>query len=235
VTTGSAWQQLTAIGLLALAVGSCAHSVPARSGSATGPSASSLHELRTPEEGAHEPRIPDWNKPFAGNGIVASSASEAAALIKAFPVYGPAGLGQADIISVTRDNPPEAVIFVYANSPYGMVWVAESTLDIPDEETRLASYQANVANNGKPDWYYTSEVVSVRQGLTGFLQTSDDPATFPTFIEWVDGAVQCEVLGPTLSKDRALAIANSLQGVAYRATPVKVVYESTASSIVLTI
>jgi hypothetical protein len=210
VTTGRAYRQFAAIGLLALAVGSCARSVPARSGSATEPSPSNSHELRTPAEGAHEPRIPDWNKPFAGHGIVVSSASEAAALIKAFPVYGPAGLGQADIISVTAGTPPDAVIFVYTNSSYGMVWVGESTLDIPDEETRLASYRASVAENGNPDYYYTSEIVSVRQGLTGFLQTSDDSATFPTFIEWVDGAVQYEVLGPTLSKDDALAIANSL-------------------------
>lgn len=174
---------------------------------------SSEGATRTETSASYDPNLQDnpldMAEPFRGAGTVVPSV-EAAQDLLPFQVHDPQGLGPATIYVSPQDRPAAlmAVYFVYQTSPYGEVWIAESFPDIPDDEERLASYEATVASNGDPQVHSIAQVVTVRNGIPALTGTSDhdDIAT----IEWVEEGVQFYVKGPTLTQDQVLSIANSI-------------------------
>lgn len=163
-----------------------------------------------------EPLISDWDTPFGSQGKLLASIDEAKALITAFSVVTPGGLGTPKGTYVPSEKrPPDgmAVIIVYDSDKYGRVWVAESLPDIESDVDREAYYEGRVSENGAPEIIATAEIVTVRVGETGFLQYSSDPTVnptsiYPTNIQWLENGVQFQVLGPTLTTDQAVEIAN---------------------------
>jgi hypothetical protein len=127
-------------------------------------------------------------------------------LVKAFSLREPLGLGVGNVF--VGNNPPDAAIFVYDSVVFGRVWVGESLPDIPDDASRAEAYAAMVAQNGQPDERYTSEIISIRVGVTALLRYASDPPSDPTVIEWVEKGVQFQALGPTLTSDQAITISN---------------------------
>ena len=144
------------------------------------------------------------SEPFRGEGVVVPTV-QAAQDFMPFAVYEPKGLGIPTIyVSPER----MAMYFVYPNSKYGEVWIAESLPDIPDEDERLAGYEATVASNGDENNHSIAQIVSVRDGIPALTGTSDtsDVAT----IAWVENGVEMYVKGPTLTQAQVLEIANSI-------------------------
>jgi hypothetical protein len=162
-----------------------------------------------PSEGPQEPSE-DWDHPFHEKGVEVSSATIAAEDV-GFAVYEPEGLGQAIGIYVSPTAPDElgAVYFVYQTTTYGRVWVGEwSPPDSPDPDQRLASYQAAVADNGKPGVHGTAAIVAVRGATPALLTTAEDGST--STLEWVEEDLEFVVRGPVLTQVQVLTIANSL-------------------------
>lgn len=156
-----------------------------------------------------EPLISDWDHPLGDQSVPVANVNEAQELITSFTIYEPQGLGTPEIY-VGTGRPPEAmvVIFRYESTPYGLLWIAETLPDIPDDSARLKAYEDIVDTN---DLHYAqAEVVSVRQGITALITTSDNYAVRPTIIEWVQVGVQIAALGPTLSRDQAVDMANAI-------------------------
>jgi hypothetical protein len=125
-----------------------------------------------------------------------------------FSLVDPAGLGDATGIYVTP-GPDEAaaVAFKFDSQDYGRVIVIESLPDIPDPATRIAAYQDRVGNNGQPGYWTTSTIVTLATGDPAIVGTSP---SYPATVEWVTKEVQFAVIGPTLTGDQAVVIANGI-------------------------
>ena len=148
----------------------------------------------------------DWDHPFQGQGLLVGSV-EAAKDVN-FPIVTPTALGNPAGIYVTPEPPSTAAVaFMYDSPVYGRVIVIESLPDIPDAQARMQAYQDRVANNGQPGFWTTSEIVTLNNGDPAIVGTSK---YYSATIEWVDSDVQFSVIGPQLTGDQAVAIANGL-------------------------
>jgi hypothetical protein len=96
---------------------------------------------------------------------------------------------------------------IYDSSDYGRAIVTEGHPDIPGPDHRLAAYEARVENNGRPDVWATSKIVTLPDGVPAAVGTSQ---FYAATIEWVDRNAQFVVIGRTLTGDQAISIASRL-------------------------
>ena len=183
------------LGLSVLVMAACARVRPVETG---GPTPASL------PPGDSQPT--DWDHPFQGNGVQVAS-MEVASEDVSFNIVDPAGLGDANGIYVTPGPKERAAVAFMYDSPYGRVIVIEGLPDIPDAESRMAAYEDSVAHNGHPGYWTTSTIVTLASGDPAIVGAS--PYSSST-IEWVTNGVQFSVIGPELTSDQAVSIANGI-------------------------
>src|SRR5947209_7564500 len=92
--------------------------------------------------------------PFNGKGVPIASLQQLPPTLAQI-IRIPVGLGTPTGIFL---SPPEgratdelAIMFVFDSVTYGRVWLGESLPNEPDDAARLAEYDAQVAQNGKPN------------------------------------------------------------------------------------
>jgi hypothetical protein len=154
----------------------------------------------------------DFNAPpFRGNGVRVDS-SDAAAAVVDFTLYVPdpatlpSDLGQAAIYVFPGGAPVPGAFFVYDSATYGPVWLGESLPDIPDADQRMAWYKtaASPENLGAGA---EGEVLTIRDGVKALLRRGADGYSE---MEWVQNHTQFVLLGPSMSRQQIVGIANSV-------------------------
>jgi hypothetical protein len=164
-----------------------------------------------PGSGAMGDNVDFSAPPFHGNGIRVENADAAAAAVN-FKLYVPdpstlpSELGQASIYVFPGGPPVPGAFFVYDSSTYGPVWLGESLPDIPDADQRM-------------DWYKTAaspdnlgvgaegEVLTIRDGVKALLRRGADGYSE---MEWVENDTQFVLLGPSMSRQQIVEVANSV-------------------------
>jgi len=183
------------------------------SGSATAPSLSptgpepSIEPL--PSELVANPLASiNFDNPISGEAV--GSLAEASQYLPFAPL-DPQGLGAAQAVYVGAPkeyvDASKALALIYDTEQFGRVDVLEGVPDITPVQW-LASATSWANSNGQPGHYGTAELLSIRTGVEALLTTSQDGQH--SVIEWLDGPIQVEVLGPTLDRDAVLKIAETL-------------------------
>ena len=152
----------------------------------------------------------NWTGPFGGGGIQLADEAALASLDPTFPYYLPKTSDSTKIFAPPKpDGSPGryAIYFVLDDPKYGSVWVGESAPDLDTDAERQAFYRQSVAENGQSGISGTAEIVTIRDGITALLGTSNAGVST---ISWVDGGAESFVLGPTLTRSQALEVANSI-------------------------
>lgn len=139
---------------------------------------------------------PNWSRPPGDQVGSAGEAREAAR----FELHVPRNLGHQRIFVLSGGD---AVFFAFRNSTEGIVWVAESAPDIENDDERLAAYRTVAA--GQKGTCGNADLVHIRGGIPALLSYSDDEHAY---IEWVEGGVQFNVRGPSISRERIVTLAN---------------------------
>jgi hypothetical protein len=132
------------------------------------------------------------------------------ALNPSFHVYAPETSDPTEVFAAPEPDGRagnSAVFFVLHNSKEGTIWIGESAPDIPSEADRLAFYNEAVAENGHPDIHGTAEIVTIRGGIRALLGTTQDGICT---LQWVRKDTEIHLLGPTLTRDQVLEIADEL-------------------------
>jgi hypothetical protein len=183
------------LALVSLAAAGCGRLAAARAGTASSPSG---------EAPPVDLQATDWDHPFQGKGVQVGSFDEASNDVS-FQLRLPNRLGDATAIYVTPAPPDSAAVaFLFDSQDFGRVIVTESAPDIPDADQRTKAYEDRVANNGQPDVWTTSEIVTIKDNITAVVGTSQ---YYSATIEWVDDTdVQFDVIGPQLTGDQAIQL-----------------------------
>src|SRR5438093_11887551 len=150
---------------------------------------------------------------MGSEGIQVSSIDEAQDRNSTFSIVEPKNLAQPLVFVGPFPRPDKndtSVFLVYDDQSYGRVWVHEQLPDIEDPAERMKSYQASVTESRGPDYHAIADLLTIRSDIPALIWTSDDREVIPTIIHWVEDGVQFTVLGPTLTRDQAIEIANGL-------------------------
>jgi hypothetical protein len=99
------------------------------------------------------------------------------------------------------------IVFIYDLPTYGRTVVAEAQVDISPNEW-LQSVDRQARRNATRTAPATAERVSVRGNVPALLLT--DEITGRTAIEWLEGQTRFAVMGPNLSRDACLKIAEQV-------------------------
>jgi hypothetical protein len=152
---------------------------------------------------------PDWQNPIEGKRVASVKAAENAV---AFQVYEPKNLGTPSQIFVSDPEVPlsdRQVDFLYETAQYGLVSVGEGPADPPASEWEKF-IKSVVARNDDPTTHGSAEIVPLDYGSDALITTTEDKSR--SDICWLDsaGTIEFCILGPTLSRDEVVTIANSI-------------------------
>jgi hypothetical protein len=155
-----------------------------------------------------EPPPVNWDNP---TGDPAVSSAEAAANQMPIPIIIPRDLGPPSQIFASGDDRAaenRVVTFMFDNNIYGRVAVIESSAQLGKSEWDTFMESA-VAANDDPGTSGTAKIVQIRHGSNGLATTTEDGSW--SQLDWYeDGDLEINVLGPTLSADQAVEIADGL-------------------------
>jgi hypothetical protein len=155
-----------------------------------------------------EPPPVNWDNP---TGDPAVSSAEAAANQMPIPIIIPRDLGPPSQIFASGDDRAaenRVVTFMFDNNIYGRVAVIESSAQLGKSEWDTFMESA-VAANDDPGTSGTAKIVQIRHGINGLATTTEDGSW--SQLDWYeDGDLEINVLGPTLSADQAVEIADGL-------------------------
>lgn len=148
---------------------------------------------------------PDWDGGIAS--VTVSSIDEARRAL-AFTPREPQGLGSPRRIVVGEGPESERqfkpIGFIYDTATYGRV-VVKMELDDVSAAVRRAGWSQSVA---APNKRSRSEIVIIRSGTEAIVGVNS--AWGFGAISWREGSVLILVMGPTLTRDQAIEIANKL-------------------------
>ena len=164
---------------------------------------------RSPQPGVGTEQQVDWSNPISGDLV---PDLQTARIRLAFDPYPPKNLGSPSSILVSRLSrplPDRLVAMIFDGSPYGKVVVQELTAGKSARQFDADEEQGIASINSDPYQRGSASVVTIRNGVEGFLTLSPDGLAL---VYWADLASGLEfvVRGPTLTKDQALAVANGL-------------------------
>jgi hypothetical protein len=150
---------------------------------------------------------PDWNNPIEGEVVASVQAAEASV---PFEFHVPKGLAHPSKILVSSSDVPKderQVAFFFETDRYGLVSVGEGPAVPPASEWE-EFIQSAVDSNGTS--HGSAEIVTLENGTRALVTTSEDEAH--SDICWVDrsGTIEFCVLGPRLTRDDVVEIANSV-------------------------
>jgi hypothetical protein len=152
----------------------------------------------------------DWDRPIPAALEVPSIDQARPAL--AFTPYVPTGLGSPDRVLVTDpaimgDPTSRVLALIYDLPSLGRVVVEEGIPQIPPAQFN-SSWRQQIALNGSPDVHGTLSEATIRNGLEAFIGTSEDGSQ--STILWLEGDIEILITGPTLDRDQAVSLANSI-------------------------
>jgi len=150
---------------------------------------------------------PNWENPIEGE--VADSVQAADSAVP-FKVYEPKNLGTPSKILVSKEEVPEKdrqVDFLFDTQQYGLVSVGEGPALPPASEWEEFIKSA-VADSETS--HGSAEIVTLDNGARALVTTTEDKER--SDICWLDssGTIEFCVLGPRLTRDDAVKIANSI-------------------------
>jgi hypothetical protein len=149
-----------------------------------------------------------WSQaPWHGGGVQVASPADAQQQLPFHMLTPRAPDGLRGIYLPPGGRPSDlmAVWFVYKSAKYGWVWVSQSLPDVSDPAQRQAGWGDDVAHDGDPG-APQCEVTTIRGATQSLLCTSDSGGT----LEWVEDGVQFRIMGPTLTRQDLLGLANGL-------------------------
>jgi hypothetical protein len=184
-------------------------------GSATG-GGSEFSDFSTATETSSQPEsappadLPpvNWDNPTGDPAVSSAAAAEQQMPI---PIIVPSDLGSPSQIFASGDDRAaenRVVTFMFDSDKYGRVAVIESSAQLGKSEWDTFM-QSAVAANDDPGTSGTAKIVQIRDGINGLATTTEDGSW--SQLDWYeDGDLEINVLGPTLSADQAVEIADGL-------------------------
>ncbi len=150
----------------------------------------------------------NWDNPTGDPAVSSAAAAEQQMPIS---IIVPADLGSpAEIFASGDDRAVEnrVVTFMFDSDKYGRVAVIESSAQL-DKSEWAAFLQSAVAANDDPGTSGTAKIVQIRGGINGLATTTEDGSW--SQLDWYEGSdLEVNILGPTLSADQAVELANGL-------------------------